>query len=174
MKNQHSLPTPEDRHRMIAKSAYFRAERRGFTESDPIEDWLASEAEIEKSLKSLLEAEPHKQEHAAYQRMRLEMKKLLTNTQNTVNADTIKQAFEKVNRELRELGEFVPGTVDKASKRLKRELATTVERMGPRWEAFSEKSGELFEAWKDRGTNFLNQASKGLNDWVQSYRKKDE
>ena len=173
MKNQHSIPTPEQRHGMIAKAAYFRAERRGFAGSDPIEDWLVSEVEIEKSLKDLSEAEPHKQEHAAYQRMRLEMKRLLANTQNSVNADTIKQAFEKVNRELRELGEFVPGTVDKASKRLKRELATTAERMGSRWEVFSEKSGDLFEVWKDRGTNFLNQAPKALNDWVHRYRKKD-
>ncbi|MHB8347779.1 MAG: DUF2934 domain-containing protein [Acidiferrobacterales bacterium] len=37
----------EDRRRMIAEAAYYRAERRGFAGGDPIEDWLTAEAEIE-------------------------------------------------------------------------------------------------------------------------------
>lgn len=35
-----------DRYRMIATAAYYRAEHRGFTGGDPVEDWLAAEAEI--------------------------------------------------------------------------------------------------------------------------------
>ena len=37
-----------DRYRMIATAAYFRAEHRGFTGGDPVEDWLAAEAEIDR------------------------------------------------------------------------------------------------------------------------------
>ena len=137
-----------------------------------MEDWLVAEAEIEKSLRGDHGPKPLKQELAAYAKMRLEMKKLLAETHDAINADTIKRAFDKVNRELREIGEFVPETVDKASLLLKREIAATVEKMGPKWGAISEKSSDLFNVWKGRGTSFLNQASLALNDWVKRYRNK--
>ena len=35
-----------DRYRMIATAAYYRAEQRGFMGGDPVQDWLAAEAEI--------------------------------------------------------------------------------------------------------------------------------
>jgi len=40
------LANPENQQEMIAESAYFRSEKRGFVEGDPMEDWLAAEAEI--------------------------------------------------------------------------------------------------------------------------------
>ena len=40
------LANPEIQQEMIAESAYFRSEKRGFVEGDPMEDWLAAEAEI--------------------------------------------------------------------------------------------------------------------------------
>ncbi len=42
---------PEIQQEMIAESAYFRSEKRGFVEGDPVEDWLAAEAEINALLK---------------------------------------------------------------------------------------------------------------------------
>jgi len=42
---------PEIQQEMIAESAYFRSEKRGFVEGDPVEDWLAAEAEINTLLK---------------------------------------------------------------------------------------------------------------------------
>lgn len=41
----------EQRRRMIADAAYFRAERRGFVGGDPVADWLEAEAEIDASLR---------------------------------------------------------------------------------------------------------------------------
>ena len=35
---------------MIAEAAYYRAEARGFREGDPVQDWLAAEAEIDARL----------------------------------------------------------------------------------------------------------------------------
>lgn len=172
MKKKNLAPTSDQKHRMIAEAAYFRAEKRGFAGGDPVDDWFTAEVEIEESLKAFRRAEPQNQELAAYERMRQEMKKRLANIHDTVNADIIKQAFDRAGREIRELGEFLPETVDKASKMLKGEIATTVERLGPRWESFSGKSAEIFEVWKDRGVGFLNQASGALNDWVRRYRKK--
>jgi hypothetical protein len=37
----------EDRRRLIAEAAYYRAERRGFTPGSELEDWLAAEIEID-------------------------------------------------------------------------------------------------------------------------------
>lgn len=44
--------SPEERVRLIAEAAYFRAERRGFAEGDALEDWIAAEAEIDALLNS--------------------------------------------------------------------------------------------------------------------------
>ena len=40
----------EERQSMIAEAAYYRAEKRGFQEGDPVEDWLAAEREIAERL----------------------------------------------------------------------------------------------------------------------------
>lgn len=40
----------EERNRMVAEAAYFRAERRGFAGGDPVADWVEAEAEVEASL----------------------------------------------------------------------------------------------------------------------------
>jgi hypothetical protein len=37
----------EDRRRLIAEAAYFRAERRGFQPGQELEDWLAAEIEVD-------------------------------------------------------------------------------------------------------------------------------
>jgi hypothetical protein len=42
--------SPELRHEMIEQAAYFRAERRGFHEGDPVADWLLSEQEVNMTL----------------------------------------------------------------------------------------------------------------------------
>src|SRR5690606_26298436 len=40
-------PSPEERRRMIAEAAYYKALNRGFQGGDPVEDWLAAEREID-------------------------------------------------------------------------------------------------------------------------------
>ena len=42
----------DERLKMIAEEAYLRAERRGFTQGDPMEDWLAAEREVDERLGS--------------------------------------------------------------------------------------------------------------------------
>jgi len=39
-----------ERRRMIAEAAYFRAERRGFSGGDPVADWIEAEAEVDAAL----------------------------------------------------------------------------------------------------------------------------
>lgn len=49
-----SLPvkrvSEEERRAMIARAAYFRAERRNFAPGQELEDWAAAEAEIDREL----------------------------------------------------------------------------------------------------------------------------
>lgn len=50
-----SLTASEDvrrkqRQRMIAETAYYRAQQRGFQGGDPLDDWLQAEAEIDHRL----------------------------------------------------------------------------------------------------------------------------
>ena len=40
----------DERRRMIAEAAYYRAERRGFTAGREVDDWLAAEREISQRL----------------------------------------------------------------------------------------------------------------------------
>ena len=37
----------EDRYRLIAEAAYYRAEQRGFTPGSELDDWLAAEIEVD-------------------------------------------------------------------------------------------------------------------------------
>ncbi len=41
--------TAEERHQLIAKAAYLRASRRGFTPGSELDDWIAAEAEIDRT-----------------------------------------------------------------------------------------------------------------------------
>jgi Protein of unknown function (DUF2934) len=42
--------TPQERHQWIAKAAYLRAAARDFVGGDPLQDWLAAEAEFNASV----------------------------------------------------------------------------------------------------------------------------
>jgi len=173
MKSTSKKSKPEERHHKIETAAYYRAEKRGFSDADPVSDWLEAEREIEATFKQMADGEAGTQEHAAYQRMRAEFKKILAGAQDTINADTISQAFERSGRELKALGKFVPATVDRAGKRLKQEVAAAVEKMGPRWDALSEKRHGLFEDWMGKGGQFVNQAHTALTSWVSRYREQN-
>ena len=42
-----SRVSADERRRMIAEAAYFKAARRGFAQGDPNRDWIEAEAEID-------------------------------------------------------------------------------------------------------------------------------
>lgn len=45
-----TVVSPEERQRMIAEAAYYRALQRGFSGGDAIEDWLIAEREVDERL----------------------------------------------------------------------------------------------------------------------------
>lgn len=44
--------TGQERHRMIAEAAYFRALQREFRNGDPLDDWFCAEREIDQLLRA--------------------------------------------------------------------------------------------------------------------------
>jgi hypothetical protein len=51
-----TVVTPEERHRMIAETAYFLAHERGFTGGDPVADWIEAERRVDRELWTLATA----------------------------------------------------------------------------------------------------------------------
>jgi hypothetical protein len=47
---QAPIPTTQERQALIAKAAYWRAEKRGFQAGHELEDWFAAEAEVNQLL----------------------------------------------------------------------------------------------------------------------------
>jgi predicted nucleic acid-binding Zn-ribbon protein len=48
-----SKVTPDERDRMIAEAAYYKAEQRGFAAGDTVRDWCEAEAEVDARLRRL-------------------------------------------------------------------------------------------------------------------------
>jgi hypothetical protein len=164
-------PSPEERRRMIAEAAYFRAKKRGFVGGDPVEDWTAAEREVDKVLGTETPVQKET-ELAAYQKMRQEVMRILRSARAPVSANTIRQSLDKAARDLKGLEEYSSDTVNKATDAVRREIASTVEKLGSKWETLSERSADLFEVWRDRGKDFLDQASTAASEWLEQFRHK--
>jgi hypothetical protein len=162
----------EERHRMIAEAAYFRAERRGFQGGDSFQDWLDAEAEIDKLLEAPAQQQ-EAQELAAYKRMRQELAKILAGVGDTVNVETIRQAFDRAAKELGDVGGYATETVNRVSQRLRREVESTASKLGPRWEAFSERRADLFSVWLERSSTFVSHASAAVGEWLKQVQSKN-
>jgi hypothetical protein len=162
----------EERHRMISEAAYFRAERRGFQGGDPFQDWLNAEAEIDKLLEAPAQQQ-EAQELAAYKRMRQELAKILAGVGDTVNVETIRQAFDRAAKELGDVGGYATETVSRVSQRLRREVESTAGKLGPRWEAFSERRADLFSVWLERSSTFVSHASAAVGEWLKQVQSKN-
>lgn len=158
--------TYEERHNMIAETAFFKYKQRGYP-SDPVKDWLEAETELDEALAAFCRTAEQDQEISAYRRVRLEVRRILEKAEETVNAETIAQALAKVKTELRQLGEYFPATIDRAAKTVKDELSGTIDKLGHNWETFRIKQSELLAGWKEkRAHNF--------QEWLGRWRKKDE
>jgi len=46
----HASVSREERHALICNAAYYLAERRGFADGDPSQDWLVAEKEVDQLL----------------------------------------------------------------------------------------------------------------------------
>jgi len=162
--DRNQLISPEERQRMIGEAAYFRALERGFTGGDSLDDWLVAEREIGRALPS---PQQQKEELAAYENLRKAVRKVLAEARGTVNAETLRQAFDRAIDDLKKTSKHTADTINKIAASLRKDMASASLKMGPKWETFTEKSADLFEVWRDRGSLFLVQAASAVGEWLQ-------
>lgn len=161
-----SAPSEEIR-RMIAEAAYYRAEQRGFSGGSAEDDWHAAEAEIRRVAQpGLPRPAQQKAEIEAYRKLRREAEKFFEEVRDTVSPDVIKQGIDRAASRLKSVGEHSAETVTKVTAALRKDLADAAGRMGPKWEAFSDKSADLFGVWRDRGSLFLADAAAAVGGWL--------
>lgn len=158
------LISPEERQRMIAEAAYLRAAQRGFQGGDPLADWLAAEAEINRALPR---PQQQKEELALYQRLRAEVQDRFNEIRTGVNAEVIRDAVERAISSVRQAGGQTADTINRVADSLRKDIASSAESMGPRWESFSERSADVFAVWRDRGSVFLARAAGAVSEWLQ-------
>lgn len=162
--NPGQIISTDERQRMIAEAAYFHALERGFTGGDPLDDWLIAEREISHLLPT---PRQQKEELAAYENLRKAVRKILAEARGTVNAETLRQAFDRASDELKKTGKHTTDTINKIAASLRKDMASASLKMGPKWETFTEKSADLFEVWRDRGSLFLAQAASAVGEWLR-------
>ena len=162
--NPGQIVSAEERQRMIAEAAYFRAMERGFRGGNPMDDWLMAEREINLLLPS---PQQQKQEMVAYAKLRERVRKILSEVRGTVNAETVRQAFDKATDDIKKSGEYTTDTINKITMSLRKDMAGAAQKMGPKWEAFTEKSADLFGVWRDRGSHFFAQAASAVGEWLR-------
>lgn len=159
----------EDRRQLIEQAAYFRALQRGFSGGDALEDWLVAEREINRLLPS---PQQQKLELAAYHKLREGVGRILGDAKDILNAETIRQALAEAVEQLKQVGEHTADTVDKVAASVERDMVNAAQKIGTRWETFSDKTADLFQVWRDRGNQFLTGATAALGEWLQQSSEK--
>jgi len=165
----HQPVSPAERKRLIEEAAYRRAEQRNFTGGDPKDDWLQAEREVDRSLGK---SRPTDQESDAYEKLRAAFHKSLADLREVADSDTVRRAFDRASEGLKRTGTYTTDAINRAGVALRRELADANQRMGPRWEELSEKSGDFFSVWRDRSALFLADATRAMGDWMKEASSK--
>jgi len=122
--------TPEERYRMIAEAAYFRAEKRGFVGGDMAEDWLLAEAEIDRLLQQ--RQEPEKAAVVSPKRAFLER-------------------LEAAHRDWDARFDILKAKVSEAKTGLREELRQEIEALAAKWAAIEVMRQELRQRAEDAG-----------------------
>jgi hypothetical protein len=156
--------SPDERRQMIEQAAYFRAQQRGFSGGNPVEDWLVAEREINRLLPS---PQQQKQELAAYTKLRESVMNILGEAKETFGAETIRQSLAQAIEQLKQVGEHTADTIDKVAASVEKDMVNAAQKIGTRWDAYSEKTADLFQVWRDRGNRFLTGATTAVGDWLQ-------
>ncbi len=134
----------DQRRRMIADAAYFRAERRGFDGGDPVADWLEAEAEVdarprETGGRSLLE-ELDERLALANGRLRAFKRKLSGMkvdvrdewTQDVEKLANLRDGFQERLAEIRKQGEHASAKAKAQADKIWHEISEVIERVSSR------------------------------------------
>jgi len=163
-----SVP-PGERRRSIEQAAHPRAEQHDSSGGDPLKDWLLTKRDKHGTLPS---PQQQKQELDAYHKLRDGVGKILGDTKEILNAETIRQALAQAVGQLKQMGEHTADTIDKVAASVEKDMINAAQKIGSRWEAYSEKTADLFQVWRDRGKQFLTGATSALGELLQQSSRK--
>jgi hypothetical protein len=163
--------SPDERRRMIAEAAYLRAAARGFRGGDPVQDWLAAEAEIDRVMPP---PERQTEERAIYEQLREEIEHRFEEMRDAVNAESVRSAVDRAVVQMKEMGGYTAEAINKVADTVKKDLASAAVKMGPEWKKFSARSADAFAVWRDRGRGFLAEAATAVGEWLQEAGRKFE
>ncbi|HEX6260010.1 MAG TPA: DUF2934 domain-containing protein [Woeseiaceae bacterium] len=135
---------PEQRSRMIAEAAYFRAEQRGFEGGDPLADWVEAEAEIDSKLKNgndrsvhdrleeqvAIASEKLKALKRKVSRMKVDARKEWR--QDVEKLAELRDSLEKKLEEIRDRGENASRKAQKQAEKIWDEISDIIQRTAPR------------------------------------------
>jgi hypothetical protein len=133
--------SPEERHRMIAETAYFLAHERGFMGGDPVEDWINAERAVDRQLCELATARMLERLESgvatATKKLAALKRRVSTGARAELHADAQKLAVLKVAlrgkiRELSERGEDAGQKVLGQAEKVWNELGEVMQRIEAR------------------------------------------
>jgi hypothetical protein len=139
-----TLVTPEERHRMIAETAYFLAQERGFTGGDPVSDWIEAERRVDRQLWAVATARMVERLEsgipAAAKKLgalKRRVSTLAASARSELNADVekldaLKRTLRSKLDELRERGDQVGEKALHQAEKVWTELSDTLQRVAAR------------------------------------------
>lgn len=114
-------------------------------------------------------SDTEREELAAFEKLRAEAQRLLADAKDKVNAETFRNAIDQAGEKLRAAGGYSAEALRKAGAAVRKDLAAAAERLGPRWDALTDKTADLFSVWRDRSGVFLGQAAHAAGDWLRQW-----
>ncbi len=127
------------------------------------------------------------EELAAYEKLRRQVSKTLTELQEKINKEAISQSIDKALKELADIGEHSKEILTKTSDALKKDIASTVGNIKPTidemssdtkkqydnwhrkggalWRELSNDAGYYKELSRDKSGAFLVNVTRGLREW---------
>jgi len=108
-----------------------------------------------------------KEELAAYEKLRLEVKKILDKLLDSISAEEIGKAVDDAGRRLKESGEHTQETVNKMTGTLKKDLLSSYKTTGTQLEEFADSAGVLFDLFRDKSGEIISMVAKAMGEWSQ-------
>ena len=119
-------------------------------------------------LKEVVVETEEQAEVSGYRRFYQSVKKKLSEAGDRINAQTFKTAVDKAVVELKDAGEYSAEAIKRMTQALRKDIASSAEKLGPNWEKLRSKTHDFFDIWQDRSTVFIGHAASELGEWLHN------
>ncbi len=113
-----------------------------------------------------------KKELAAYETLRLEVKKILDKFIDSISAEEIGKAVEDAGQRLKKTGEYTQESVNKVTDSLKKDLLSSYKTTETQLEGLAGSAGIIFDIFRDKSGEIISMAAKAMGEWSQQFGDK--